>query len=98
MLFDDTECNAEILWGCCNATCKEDWEHVFRYPRLGLKGDSPIEVGRESRMRDIHTFGCLIQYLKVDHDKEKRSNKFVSRTTNGVFLGMAQKQIDFFYL
>lgn len=40
-------------------------------------------------MRDIHTFGCLVQYLKVGHDKEKRSNKFVSRTTSGVFLGMA---------
>ena len=43
-------------------------------------------------MSNIHTFGFLVQYLKVGHDKEKKSNKFASKTSFGIFLGMAQKQ------
>ena len=46
----------------------------------------------------MHTFGCLVQYLKVGHDKEKKSNKFASKTSFGIFLGMAQKQAGFLIL
>ena len=68
-----------------------------RSPTSGLKGNLPIEAwtGRESKMRDVHTFGCLVQYLKVGHDKERSSNKFASKTAYGIFLGMAQGQAGF---
>ena len=71
-----------------------------RSPTSSLKGSLPIEAwtGRESKMKDVHTFGCLVQYLKVGHDKERSSNKFASKTSYGVFLGMAQKQSGFLIL
>ena len=58
-----------------------------RSPTSGLKGNLPIEAwtGKESRMRDVHTFGCMVQYLKVGHDKERSSNKFASKTAYGIF-------------
>ena len=68
-----------------------------RSPNLGLKGNLRIEewTGKETRMRDIHTFGCMVQYLKVGHDKERSSKKFTSRTVHGIFLGMAQSQAGY---
>lgn len=68
-----------------------------RSPTSGLKGNLPIEewTGKETRIRDIHTFGCMVQYLKVGHDKDKSSEKFASRTAYAIFLGMAQGQAGF---
>ena len=71
-----------------------------RSPTSSLKGGLPIEAwtGRGSKMTDIHTFGCLVQYLRVGHDIERKSDKFASKTSFGIFLGMAQKQAGFLIL
>ena len=66
-------------------------------PTSGVKGNLPIEewTGKETKMKNVHTFGCLVQYLKVGHDKHKSSEKFASRTAYAIFLGMAQGQAGF---
>ena len=43
----------------------------------------------------IHTFGCLVQYLKVGHDKGKQSEKYASKTSFGIFLGMPSNQASY---
>ena len=46
-------------------------------------------------MKNVHTFGCLVQYLKVGHDKNRSSENFASRTAYAIFLGTAQGQAGF---
>ena len=62
-----------------------------RFPTNGLNGDIPYEawMGKECQLENMHTFGCLLQCLKVEHDKNKKSEKCASETSYGVFLGMA---------
>lgn len=71
-----------------------------RTPTNALQGDIPIEVwsGRECKVKELHTFGCLVQYLRVGHDKGRKSEKFASKTAYGIFLGMAQGQAGFLIL
>lgn len=68
-----------------------------RSPTNGLNGDMPYEAwsGRKHEITTMHTFGCLVQYLKVGHDKNKKSEKFASKTSYGVFLGMAIGQAGY---
>ena len=68
-----------------------------RSPTNGLNGDMPYEAwtGRKHEVQKMHTFGCLVQYLKVGHDKNKKSEKFASKTSYGVFLGMAIGQAGY---
>ena len=68
-----------------------------RSPTSGPKGNLPIEewTGKETKMKNVHTFGCLVQYLKVGHDKDRSSEKFASRTAYAIFLGMVQGQAGF---
>ena len=62
-----------------------------------MGGEKPSEVWSRKKVRyqDSHTFGCLVQYLRVGHDKDPKSAKFVSRTAFGVFLGMAAEQAGY---
>ena len=68
-----------------------------RQPTSALQGGIPIEVwsGKAPSFHNFHTFGCLVQYLKVGHDKDKQSNKFASRTAFAIFLGMPSKQAGY---
>lgn len=68
-----------------------------RSPTNGLNGDMPYEAwsGKKCKINEMHTFGCLVQYLKVGHDKENKSAKYASKTSYGVFLGMAVGQAGF---
>ena len=68
-----------------------------RSPTNGLNGDMPYEAwsGRKHENSTMHTFGCLVQYLKVGHDKNRKSEKFASKTSYGVFLGMAIGQAGY---
>ena len=68
-----------------------------RSPTTTLGGEKPSEVwsNKKVRYQDSHTFGCLVQYLKVGHDKDPKSAKFASRTAFGVFLGMAAGQAGY---
>ena len=68
-----------------------------RTPTSALKGGIPLEawIGKQPNFEKIHTFGCLVQYLKVGHDKEKQSNKFASKTSYAIFLGMPKNQAGY---
>ena len=68
-----------------------------RSPTAALGGEKPIEVWSRKKVRyhDSHTFGCLVQYLKVGHNKDPKSAKFASRTAFGVILGMAAGQAGY---
>lgn len=68
-----------------------------RLPTSALKGGVPIEAwtGRKHNLKMNHTFGCLVQYLKVGADKDPKSAKFASRTSFGIFLGMPVGQSGF---
>ena len=68
-----------------------------RSPTAALQGKKPSEVwsNKKVRYQDSHTFGCLVQYLKVGHDRDPKSAKFASRTAYGVFLGMAAGQAGY---
>ena len=68
-----------------------------RTPTSALKGGIPLEAwtGKQQNFEKIHTFGCLVQYLKVGHDKEKHSNKFASKTAYAIFLGMPKNQAGY---
>ena len=65
-----------------------------RQPTSALQGGIPIEAwsGKAPSFQKFHTFGCLVQYLKVGHDEDKQSKKFASRTTFAIFLGMPSQQ------
>ena len=52
-------------------------------------------AGKKCKIEEMHTFGCLVQYLKVGHDKDKKSAKYASKTSYGVFLGVAVGQAGF---
>lgn len=68
-----------------------------RAPTSALKGGIPIEAwsSKVPNYKKVHTFGCLVQYLKLGHDKNKRSMKYASRTSFGIFLGMPSNQAGF---
>ena len=68
-----------------------------RQPTSALKGGIPIEAwsSKTLNFKKLHTFGCLVQYLKVGADKELKSAKFASRTAFGIFLGMPKGQAGF---
>lgn len=65
-----------------------------RQPISAFQGGIPIEAwsGKEPIFFKKRTFGCLVQYLKVVHDKDKQSNKFASNTTFAIFLSMPANQ------
>lgn len=65
---------------------------VFNKSHVRLKHDArwhdrgmPLEAWSGKK---IHTFDCLVQYLKIGLDKDKRSDKFASRIVFSIFLGM----------
>ena len=64
-----------------------------RSPTSALKGGVPHTVwtGKEQNLKHVHTFGCLVQYLKVGHDKDKMG-KLAPKTAYGIFLGMPKAQ------
>ena len=68
-----------------------------RMPTSALKGGIPIEEWSQkpTNLKKIHTFGCLVQYLLIGHDKRKQSEKFASKTAFGIFLGMPSNQAGF---
>ena len=68
-----------------------------RLPTSALKGGIPIVEWskKTTNLKKIHTFGCLVQYLLIGHDKGKRSEKFASRTSFGIFLGMPSNQAGY---
>ena len=68
-----------------------------RSPTTVLGGEKPSEIWSRKKVRYqvSHTFGYLVQYLKVGHDKDPKSTKFASRTAFGVFLGMAARQVGY---
>ena len=68
-----------------------------RAPTSALKGGIPIEAwsSKVPNYKKVHTFGCLVQYLLIGHDKGKRSEKFASRTSFGIFLGMPSNQAGY---
>ena len=68
-----------------------------RLPISALKGEVPIEAwkGKKCDLQTSHTFGCLVHYLKVGADKNKKSAKFASRTSLGIYLGMPVGQSGF---
>ena len=68
-----------------------------RQPTSGLKGGIPIEKwsNKPGDFKRLHTFGCLVQYLRVGHDKNKQSEKYASKTSFGIFLGMPSNQAGF---
>ena len=50
---------------------------------------------KETDFKKVHTFGCLVQYLKEGHDKDKKGNKFATKTAYGIFLGMPKHQAGY---
>ena len=50
---------------------------------------------KKTNFKKVHTFGCLVQYLKVGHDKDKKGNKFATKTAYGIFLGMPKHQAGY---
>ena len=84
---------------------KSYWDVAFihanwlrnRCPTSSLTGGVPIEkwTGRTIKLDRSHTFGCLVQYLKVGHDKNKQGEKYATRTAFGVFIGLATDQAGY---
>ena len=68
-----------------------------RTPTSALKGGIPLVAwsDKQTNFKKIHTFGCLVQYLKVGHDKDKKGDKFATRTAYGIFLGMPKHQAGY---
>ena len=68
-----------------------------RTPTSSLTGGIPIEewTGRQIKMDRSHTFGCLVQYLLVGHDKNKQGDKYAARTAFGVYIGLAADQAGY---
>ena len=68
-----------------------------RQSTLALQGGIPIEAwsSKAPDFKKLHTFGCLVQYLKVGHDKGSKSPEYASRTSFGIFLGMPSNQAGF---
>ena len=68
-----------------------------RTPTISLTGGIPIEkwTGRQIKLDRSHTFGCLVHYLKVGHDKNKQGDKYAARTAFGVFIGLAAYQAGY---
>ena len=50
-----------------------------------------VWTGKEQDLEHVHTFWCLVQYLKVGHDKDKKG-KLDHKTAYGIFLGMPKAQ------
>lgn len=67
-----------------------------RTPTSALNGEIPLKAwsGKTNDLKLLHTFGCLVQYLKVGHDK-KNMGKLAPKTAYGVFLGMPKNQAGF---
>ena len=65
-------------------------------PTCGLKGGVPLTAwtGKQTDSKSLHTFGCLVQYLKVGHDKPT-TGKLAPKTAYGVFLGLPKDQAGF---
>ena len=68
-----------------------------RTPTSALQGGIPMVAwsNKETNFKKVHTFGCLVQYLKVGHDKDKKGNKFATKTAYGIFLGMPKHQAGY---
>ena len=68
-----------------------------RTPTSALKGGIPLVAwsNKQINFNKIHTFGCLVQYLKVGHDKDNKGEKYATRTAYGIFLGMPKNQAGF---
>ena len=47
--------------------------------------------GEKTNLKLLHTFGCLVQYLKVGHDKDN-GGKLTPKTAYAIFIGMPKDQ------
>ena len=67
-----------------------------RTPTSGLNGGVPLTAwtGKKTDLKSLHTFGALVQYLKVGHDKPT-AGKLAPKTAYGIFLGMPKDQAGF---
>lgn len=92
-----------LIWSCLP---KSFWDVALlhsnylrnRSPTSSLKGNIPLEAWsgkKQVGFTKMHTFGCLVQYLKRGPEKGKQSEKFASRTAFGIFLGMPSKQAGY---
>ena len=61
-----------------------------------LKGGVPLTAwtGKQTDLKSLYTFGCLVLYLKVGHDKPT-TGKLAPKTAYGVFLGLPKDQAGF---
>ena len=68
-----------------------------RTPTSALRGGIPLDAwsNTKTNFKKVHTFGCLVQYLKVGHDKDKKGNKFATKTAYGIFLGMPKNKAGY---
>ena len=67
-----------------------------RTPTSGLKRGVPLTEWTEKQtdLKSLHTFGCLVHYLKVGHDKPT-AGKPAPKTAYGIFLGLPKDQAGF---
>ena len=67
-----------------------------RTPTSGLNGGVPLTAwtGKQTDLKSLHTFGCLVQYLKIGHDKPT-AGKLAPKTAYGIFLGLPKDQAGF---
>ena len=52
-------------------------------------------LDKQTNFKKIRTFGCLVQYPKVGHDKDKKRDEFATRTAYDIVLGMPKHQAGY---